>query len=127
MGNIADQCLVFPFVVQLLLRIVLQTLTHLLKGDAQFTDLVLTSGLYLKIQIALLDILRSSLKLFERSDHAAVNPDNHHKSSDQENEKNRHNHLNHHSFDFRHGAIHGGDNEHALLLALLRYVINLLH
>ena len=74
MGNIADQLLILLIHQDLLFRGLLQTLTHLLKILAKLGKFIIPLNLQHKIQIPLLDVLGSLLKLHQRNRNTPVDP-----------------------------------------------------
>ena len=74
MGNIADQLLILLIHQNLLFRGLLQTLTHLLKILAKLGKFIIPLNLQHKIQIPLLDVLGSLLKLHQRNRNAPIDP-----------------------------------------------------
>ena len=78
MCDIADQSLILTLIVNLLLRVILKALPHLLKSHAKFSNLIVPSGIHLKVKVAFLDVLRCSLQLLDRRDHTLIDPDDHH-------------------------------------------------
>ena len=74
MGNIADQLLILLIHQDLLFRGLLQTLTHLLKILAKLGKFIIPLNLQHKIQIPLLDVLGSLLKLHQWNRNTPIDP-----------------------------------------------------
>ena len=74
MRDIADQFLILFIKLDLLFRALFQTYSHIFKVLIYLTKFIIISFWHLKIQIAILNILRSLLDLCHRSHNCSVYP-----------------------------------------------------
>ena len=127
MCNITDECFVFPLIIKFLFCVIFQTLTHLLKRNTKFTDLIIRFHIHGKIQVAFFNILRCNLQLFNWGDHAAVYPNDHHKSRQKQNNDNRDNPTYNCLPYFRHGSLQGSNDKGSCLFPCSQFKIYLFY
>ena len=127
MRDIADQFLILFIKLDLLFRTLLQTYSHIFKVLIYLTKFIIISFWHLKIQIAILNILRSLLDLRHRSHDCSVYP--HDQCCDCKKQDQYHNDYNfsRHRTYFRHHSSHIRNKKCSALFTIFILKINLLY
>ncbi len=118
MGNVADQRLILTLTRNLLLRIVLQPLAHLLEVLAELPDLVVIFGVHSKVKIAVLDILRRQLQPLNRIDHTCIDPYRQDARRQNQDQNHRNNNIRHQAFYLGNALLQPGYHKDAPLSAV---------
>ena len=127
MRNIANQFLIILVILYLVFCVLLQPDTHLLKILAQLAYLIIRVHIQCEIQVSVTNLLRSLLKLVQRTENGPVYPECQHNARKHQNGDSQYKHFSYHGFYFRYQVIHIGNNESASLLAVRKGEIHLLN
>ena len=115
MGNVADKLLILLLRLQLLFRGFLQPAAHILKICAELSDLILSAGRHLKIQIAIGNLFGRHLQMMDGRHDAFINPCRQNHTGKNQNQRQDHDHIHHQRLHLRNHAAYGSDNERRAL------------
>ena len=126
-GNVADELLILFIKGQLLLRVGLQSLAHLLKVTAQLSQLVVGLPLHLKVQVSLLDVLGRLLHPAQGLHDSPVDPEHKQRRRKDKHQGDDHQHVHRELPDLRDHIPHVRDDKGASVGSVGVLEINLFH
>ena len=126
MGNITDKFLVVLFILHTQIDLGLQFYTHFFKGRTHFADLILRIRDDIKIKIALFDIHRSPLQLFQRLNDALVQTEKGRSADSDQNNKRQNKGFDNHIFHLMYNGFHRRQYLDNTFTAVRKSKVNLL-